>query len=120
MKSPSTTRVTPERDSSVHSPTTAATASVAKERQTGQVIAAKSDSNSKTTQQITTQSITATQEVARTSPRMTIQPKKTVPLGRHPMSTTLDSSGIGKTLIMTLSIFTVLCLEKKNVLTGRI
>lgn len=113
MKSPLTTRVTPEGDSSVHSPMTAATASVAKETQTGEVIAAKSDSSSKTTQQITTQSIFATQEAARTSPRMTSQPRKTVPLGRNPVSTTLDSSGIGKTLLMPLSSFAVLCLDSE-------
>lgn len=93
MKSPSATKVTPERDSS------AATVTMA--TKTGQVVAAKSDSYSKTTHQITTESITATQEASRASPRMTIQPKKTTQLGRNPANASVESSGTGKTLIMS-------------------
>lgn len=99
MKSPSATKVIPEGDSSaVHRPVTTTNGSVAKETQTGQVVVAESDAYSKTTQQITNESITATEEVARMSPRMTMQPKKTTQLGRNLTSTTVESSG--KTLIM--------------------
>lgn len=102
MKSPPIPKVIPEGDSSaVRRPVTTTTGSVAKETQTGQVVVAESDSYSKTTQQIATESITATQEVARMSPRMTTQPKKTAQLGRNLTSTTVDSSGTGKTLIMS-------------------
>lgn len=102
IKSPSTTKVTPERDSS------AVTSSATKDTKTGQVVAAKSDSDSKTTQQITTESITATQEASRASPRMTIQPKKTTQLGRNPASATVESSGTGKTLIMSRVVLQLL------------
>lgn len=102
MKSPSTTKVIPEGDSSaVRRPVTTTTGSVAKETQNGQVVVAESDSYSKMTQQITTGSITATQEAARMSPRMTMQPKKTAQLGRNLSSTTVESSGTGETLIMS-------------------
>lgn len=102
MKSPSTSKIIPEGDSSaVRRPVTTATGSVAKETQTGQVVVVESDSYSKTTQQITAESITATQEAARMSPRMTMQPKKTAQLGRNLTSTTVESSGTGKTLIMS-------------------
>lgn len=102
MKSPSTTKVIPEGDSSaVRRPLTTTTGSVATETQTGQVVVAESDSYSKITQQITTEAITATQEAARMSPRMTMQPKKTAQLGRNLTSTTVESSGKGKTLVMS-------------------
>lgn len=96
MNSPSTTKVTPQRDSSV-----------TKDTKTGQVVAAKSDSYAKTTHQITTESITATQEASRASPRMTIQPKKTNQLGRNPSSATVESSRTGKTLIMSQVVLQV-------------
>lgn len=101
IKSPSPTKVIPEGDSSAVRKPVTTTTSVAKETQTGQVVVAESDSYSKTTQQITTESITATQEVARMSPRMTMQPKKTAQLGRNLTSTTVESSGTGKTLILS-------------------
>lgn len=102
MKSPSTTKVIPEGDSSaVRRPVTTTTGSVAKETQNRQVVVAESDSYSKTTQQITTESITATKEDARMSPGMTTQPKKTAKLGRNLTSTTVESSGTGKTLMMS-------------------
>lgn len=100
MTSPSTIGGTPERDSSaVHRPTTTNTVSVAKDTQTGQVAAAKSGS-SKPTQQITTESITAPQEAGKMTPKMTNQPKKTAQPGRNPTTTTGETSGTGKTLII--------------------
>lgn len=101
-KSPSTIRSTPERDSSaVHRPTTSTTVSVAKDTQTGQAVASKSGSYSKPTQQITTESITSPEESGRTTTQMTNQPRKTAQPGRNPMRTTGETSGTGKTLIMS-------------------
>lgn len=102
IKSPSTDRGAPEHDSSaVDRPATITTVPVAEDKQTGQAVATKSGSNSKPTQQITTESITSPQEAGRTSPKMTNQPKKTAQPGRNPMSTTGETSGTGKTLIMS-------------------
>lgn len=101
IKSSSTDRGTPEHDSSaVHRPTTTTTVSVAKDKQTGKAVATNS-SYSKPTQQITTESITSSQEAGRTTPKMTNQPKKTAQPGRSPMSTTGETSGTGKTVIMS-------------------
>lgn len=97
IKSPSTIRGTPERDSSaVHRPTTTTTVSVA-----GRAVAAKSGPYSEPTQQSTTEFITAAPEGGRTTPKMTNQPKKTAQLGKNPLSTKGETSGTGK--ILTVS-----------------
>lgn len=102
IKLPSTVRGPPERDSSaVHRPTTPTAVSAAKDTQAGQSVAAKSGSYSKPTQQIRTESVTAPQEAGRTNPKMTNQPKKPAESGRNPMSTSGETSGKGKTLIMS-------------------
>lgn len=101
---PSTTRITPKQSSAaapLHQ--TPATTSIDEQSQTvGQPISAQNGSYSTTTttHQKATTSISTTQEVVKTSPKMTNQPRKTAQLGRNTASTTLQSSWTGEKRIV--------------------